>query len=153
MIIPSLLQEHIRTNIDQDSDEEGVDDGLTSVERQNLRNTLAELAGRSSTGGRSDMEGRRTEPQVAPTQPPTINIASNSISQMMEEPVPSRPVPSDRIGQRMATPIALPSNSPLSRMREEKLEEQKEVPEAAAPVKKMSRFKARQMGLEPEVQN
>lgn len=153
MIIPSLLQEHIRTNIDQESDEEGGDDGLTPEERQNLRNTLAELAGRSSTGGRSDMDGRRTEPQVAPSRPPIISAATNSISQMMEEAVPARPAPSDRIGQRMATPIALPSNAPLSKMREEKVEMPQERVESIAPVKKMSRFKARQLGLEPEVQN
>lgn len=151
MIIPSLLAQHVRED-GQDSEDE--DDGLTPEERENIRKSLEVLAGRTDDGGPATLDGRRIVPAL-----------SGSISQLLgttsEEKVVKGKAPP--VVGAAGVPIAVPAN-PAMEVREE--------PQAPSErPKKMSRcvfrvggveereeltilvdrFKARQLGLEPEV--
>lgn len=128
MIIPALLHSHLAddTQRDYNSDEED-DDGLTLVERENVRKVLAEMAGTDLGGGASTLSGQRIRSDLV-----LEDNERRSTSASMGTPitVPSNlPVPLRSIS---------PTPAPLSTV----------IPVPSAPPVKMSRFKARQLGLQ-----
>lgn len=152
MIIPSLLAEHVKEDgqpsSDEEEDAEGRKDGLTRDERERLRRSLEAI-------GRGEMP-----------EPMEIGAPAGGVKEVVEKG--KQVVREKAPPQVIATPISVPSNAPMRK--EERL------PTAPAPLapgdkpKKMSRcgapftarsteltrslfvrrFKARQMGLDPD---
>jgi hypothetical protein len=136
MIIPSLFRSHLAddTNEDFNSDDED-DDGLTAQERENVRNVLASLAGTDLGGGASTLSGQRIRSDLvlgdnerrSNTGVP-ITVPSNSISAPPAIAITrAAPIPT-----QTPAPVLTPVEAP------------------PAPPVKMSRFKARQMGLQSD---
>lgn len=143
MIIPSLLAQHVKQDNGLPSDDE--DDGLTAEQRERVRTTLEELSGKVESGGRSDMTGKKLEvPRALPSLSAGVRSLSISSHTSIAPGITEKStLDADVMRRPGSTRIAVPSNPPVRKQ---------SVPEVsgAAPPKKMSRFKARQLGLEIE---
>jgi hypothetical protein len=136
MIIPSMLASQVKRDISGDTDSD--DDGLSPEERENIRSTLAKLSAGFTNGEIKPAGGTIPRPQSLSTTPSISQVLGGTPSDI---PVPAKAPPQVRA---VATPIAVPSNGPpLPPAAEASLPV-----EAGEKPKKMSRFKARQLGLE-----
>lgn len=153
MIIPSLLQQQIVTSLDDDEPpsggEEQLDhDGLSHAERANIKRALEALASHDGSGKIELLEEtKRRATEAALKREEDRNRAPEVVA--AREGMERRP---PTVKAAAATPIAVPRNA-VEPAKEEPAVVQEEEPVAvaappAAPSKKMSRFKARQLGLE-----
>ncbi|KAI5481688.1 hypothetical protein MNV49_002914 [Pseudohyphozyma bogoriensis] len=145
MIIPSLLASQVRQDRGRASDSEGEDeDGLSPEERESIRTALEKLSaardlegaaatgtrigGNQSVGSISQMLGGTTATGAPPKAPPVVRTVGVPIS------VPSGPQGlAATVGGENASASSAPASAAAP---------------PADPPKKMSRFKARQLGLE-----
>lgn len=135
MIIPSLFAANIRNDNGEPSDGED-DDGLSVLERENIREILAKLA--QSNPGEDQSEGiflSDTKDVLG------RKIQTNQAMTTMESVLgtPAVPLPKARVAASSSTPrgnlIAVPTNEMVREP-----EEEETVAAPAPPVKKMSRF-------------
>ncbi|KAK4702649.1 hypothetical protein P7C70_g3579, partial [Phenoliferia sp. Uapishka_3] len=138
MIIPSLLAQQVR----QPGEDSEDDDGLTAAERENIKKTLEKLSGAMNSGGPSTLDGTRVGGggggDAAPSIEQMLGAQETKVTRAKEPPVV----------KSAGVPISVPANRALEKEKEGEVVLAEEAPVAAAPPKKMSRFKARQMGLE-----
>lgn len=130
MIIPSLLANNVRQDDGHNSEDD--DDGLTVLERENIRITLEQLSNGTFGSGATlstvnsaelEKEGRKI------VKPGQESILSKLSTPSLPAPKPAR-APPTVTAARVATPISIPSNGHFVDSPAETV---------ALPAKKMSR--------------